>query len=343
MKTTYKDAGVDIDEANRSNSLIREHVRRTFDRSVITDMGAFAGAVSLDKARKCKDPVLVSSIDGVGTKLMIASRMNKWDTIGKDIVNHCANDILAMGAEPLFFLDYVATEKLRAETMEQIVKGMSEACMENGMPLIAGETAEMPGVYSKGEHDIVGCIVGVADRSSFVNGEKIREGDIVIGLESSGLHTNGYSLARKVLFEKAGYSVSDVMEGSGKKIGEVLLKPHVSYSKAVLKLMKAMPVHGIAHITGGGFLENIPRILPNGLSVEIEKGKINKHEIFTLIQEKGRVPEDDMYRTFNMGIGLVIIVPEKRAEAAIGELVKSGHKSYRIGRVVKGGGKVKLI
>ncbi len=341
--TTYRDAGVDIDESNRSNGMIRKHVRDTFDSSVITDMGAFAGVVSLEKLGNYKSPVLVSSIDGVGTKLMIARMAGKWGTVGKDIVNHCANDILALGAAPLFFLDYVATGKLSASTMEQILKGMGEACRENGMPLIAGETAEMPGMYAEGDHDVVGCIVGVADRDGFVNGERIADGDVLIGVASSGLHTNGYSLARKVIFDVAGCSVDDELPGTGRKIGDVLLEPHISYSKAVLALLGKHDVRGIAHITGGGFTENMPRILHDGLAVEIEKGKLRTPEIFRFIQEKGGVPEADMYRTFNMGVGLVLIVPKSEEGPVIAGLKSSGHDAYSIGRVVRGERSVKLI
>lgn len=342
-KTTYKDAGVDIDAANKSNSLIKQHVRKTFDSSVEMDMGTFAGAVNLEKLKKYRNPVLVSSIDGVGTKIIVASMMNKWDSVGKDIVNHCANDILAVGGEPLFFLDYVASEKLKPETIEQIVKGMSEACRDNGMPLIAGETAEMPGVYKEGEHDIVGCIVGVAEKDNVVNGSRINEGDVLIGLESNGLHTNGYSLARKVLFDTAGFSVDEKVGDFRISIGEELLRPHKSYVKHVLELISKFDVHGIAHITGGGLLENLPRIIPEGLSVEIEKATLNPPEIFRLIQEKGSVPENDMYRTFNMGIGMVLIVPANGSSKVLARLKELGEESGIIGKVVKGAVGVKLI
>ncbi len=340
---TYKDSGVDIDAAHKSNSLIKGHVKKTFDSSVVTDMGAFAGVVNLEKLKKYNNPVLVSSIDGVGTKLAVASMMKKWDTVGKDIVNHCANDILAVGGEPLFFLDYVASGKLEPKTMEQIVKGMSEACLENGMPLIAGETAEMPGVYMEGEHDIVGCIVGVAEKDRVLNGTALKEGDVLIGLESNGLHTNGYSLARKVLFDVAGFSVDDKVGDFDVSLGEEMLRPHKSYVKVAMDIMTKFSVHGIAHITGGGLLDNIPRILPKGLAVEIQKSSLNPPEIFRLIGEKGNVPEDDMYRTFNMGVGIVIVVPENESEKILGRLKELGEEAGIIGKVVSGQPSVKLI
>jgi phosphoribosylformylglycinamidine cyclo-ligase len=341
--TTYRDAGVDIDEADRAKGLMRKHVRSTFDSSVITDMGAFAGVIGTEKLKKFREPVLVASMDGVGTKLIIAKMMDKWDTVGADIVNHSVNDILCLGAEPFFFLDYVAAAKLSAETVEQILKGMAQACRENGMPLVAGETAEMPGVYRDGEHDVAGCIVGVADRAKFVNGRKIAAGDVLIGLPSSGLHTNGYSLARKVLFDVAKMKVTDALPGTGRSVGDVLLEPHVSYSKAVLKLMDSVDVHGIVHVTGGGFPGNIPRVLPDGVAAQIEKKKIKVPPIFRFIQDKGSVPEEDMYRTFNMGVGLIIMVPAQQADGATSKLKAAGHDAYVIGRIVKGNCEVKLI
>jgi phosphoribosylformylglycinamidine cyclo-ligase len=341
--TTYRDAGVDIDEADRAKELMKSHVRSTFDSSVITDMGAFAGVIGTEKMKKYANPVLVASMDGVGTKLIVAKMMNKWDTVGKDIVNHSVNDILCLGAEPFFFLDYVASERLSAETVEQILKGMAEACIENGMPLIAGETAEMPGVYEKGEHDVAGCIVGIADRAKFVNGKRICEGDVLIGLPSSGLHTNGYSLARKVLFGIAKLRVTDKLPGTKRTVGEALLEPHVSYSKAVLSLMQTVDVHGIVHITGGGFTGNIPRVLPRGTAAEIEKKKVKVLDVFKAIQEEGRVPDKDMYRTFNMGVGLIIMVPQQQAQDAMAKLKASGHDAYQIGKITKGNGEVKLV
>ncbi len=342
-QTTYKDSGVDIDAANEAKREIKEHVRKTFDPSVELDMGAFAGAVNVEKLKDYKNPVLISSIDGVGTKLMVAAKMNKWDTVGKDMVGHSVDDILAVGAKPFFFLDYIASSKLKPEIVEQIVKGMSEACSENNIPLIAGETAEMPGVYKEGEHDVVGCIVGIVERESVVDGSGIKEGDVLIGLKSDGLHTNGFSLARKVLFDIAGYSVNDYVEELGATIGEELLKPHKSYVKAVLELLKQFEIRGIAHITGGGLPENIKRILPEDLGAEIQKSELDTPPIFRLIQEKGNVPEEDMFRTFNMGIGMVLIVSKDSGEAVLKRLESLYQKSSIIGRVLKGNFGVKII
>ncbi|UCD03255.1 MAG: phosphoribosylformylglycinamidine cyclo-ligase [Candidatus Aenigmatarchaeota archaeon] len=342
-KITYKDAGVNIDAANESTKRIKEHVKKTFDSSVVIDMGTFAGAVNLEKLKKYKNPVLVSSIDGVGTKLMIASMMNKWDTIGKDIVGHCANDILSVGGEPLFFLDYIASASMKPEIIEQIVKGMSHACRENGIPLVAGETAEMPGVYREGEHDIVGCIVGVAEKDRTLDGSKIKEDDVIVGVASDGLHTNGYSLARKVLFDVAGFSVDQKVGDFDITIGEELLRPHRSYVRPVLDVMSKFEVRGMAHITGGGLIENIPRILPDGLAVEIQKASLNPPEIFHLIKEKGNVPEHDMYRTFNMGVGMVLIVPEDDGIPVLKRLKELKEEAGIIGRVVHGEWGVKLI
>jgi len=336
MGTTYKDAGVDIDKGDEAVGRIKTHVKKTFNSSVVLGIGNFGGAISTEKLKNLKKPVLVASIDGVGTKTKIAAAMNKWDTVGKDIVNHSANDILSVGAEPLYFLDYVATGKLRPEIVEQIVKGMSEACSELGMPLIGGETAEMPGVYEKGEHDIVGCINGIVDKEKVIDGSKIKEGDVLVGLPSSGIHTNGLSLARKVLLSR--HSVNDFVDALGMTVGEALLIPHKAYVKEVRELMKVFEIRGIAHITGGGLQGNVPRILPKGLGAEIYKKRISVHPIFRLIEKEGKVPEDDMWRTFNMGVGLVIVVPDKQAKKAIVKLELLGIDAAAIGRIVKGEG-----
>lgn len=335
-RTTYKDSGVDIEAGDETVRRITEHVKRTSDASVELGVGMFAGAVNLKKLEKYKDPVLVSSIDGVGTKLMVAAKTGRWDTVGRDIVNHSANDILAVGGEPLFFLDYIASGKLEPGTVEQIVKGMSDACIENGMPLVAGETAEMPGVYKDGEHDVVGCIVGVAEKGNMIDGSKIREGDVVIGLQSNGLHTNGYSLARHVLFDVAGLSVNDRPEGMDASLGEEMLRPHRSYVKAVLPLLREHGVDGIAHITGGGLPGNISRIMPPGLSVVIEASKLNTPAIFRVIEQKGNVPRDDMFMTFNMGIGMVLIVTKDASGPILNKLEELGQKADIIGGVVAG-------
>jgi phosphoribosylformylglycinamidine cyclo-ligase len=342
-RLTYKDSGVDIDAGNLSVQLMKEHVKKTFTPDVRMDLGKFGGAISASRLKRFEDPVLVSSIDGVGTKVMVAKLMKKWDTVGKDIVNHSANDVLTTGADPMFFLDYIASEKLEPHVMEQIIKGMSEACIEAGIALIGGETAEMPGTYSKGERDIAGCIVGTVDRSRMIDGSRIQEGDMLVGLASNGLHTNGYSLARKVIFDRAGYTVKDrPPELEGDSVGEALLKPHTLYSRAVLPLLSQYDIRGIAHITGGGLMDNTPRIFPEGLSAVIEKSSIRVPPIFSLIQEKGDVPEDDLYRTFNMGIGLVLVVPQSQAGQVIQSLKNSNINSNVIGRMVKGDFGVRL-
>ena len=333
---TYKESGVDIDAGNESVKRIKDHVKKTFNSGVVLGVGSFGGAINTERIRNFKEPVLVASIDGVGTKLKIAAAMNKWDSVGKDIVNHCANDILAVGAEPFYFLDYIATEKLRPEIIEQIVKGMSEACSELKMPLIGGETAEMPGVYEKGEHDVVGCITGIVEKGNVLDGSHVKEGNVLIGLHSDGLHTNGFSLARKVLLEK--HKVNDFIDDIKSTVGDALLVPHRSYVNEVKDVMKDFDVMGIAHITGGGLVENVPRIIPEGLGVEIDKSRINVLPIFKLIQKEGNVPEDDMWRTFNMGIGMVIIISGDQADKVLQKLESLATGASVIGRVVKGKG-----
>jgi phosphoribosylformylglycinamidine cyclo-ligase len=336
---TYKEAGVDIDKGNETLRRIKDYVKKTFNPNVILGIGSFGGALSLQEIKKMKDPVLVSSVDGVGTKLMIASKMNKWDSIGKDIVNHSVNDILAIGAKPLLFLDYVASEKLKPEIIEKIVKGLSSACLECGIPLIGGETAEMPGVYREGEYDLVGCIVGIVEKEKIIDGSNIRRGDVLIGLESNGLHTNGFSLARKVLLSK--FSVHDYVEELGRELGEELLRPHRSYLREVMKLSK-FEIKGIAHITGGGMIDNIPRIIPKGLGVEINKSKIRIPPIFRVIQRLGNVSEDEMFRTFNMGIGMILVIREDQAKEIVNNLKEMNLNSEIIGKVVQGEG-VKFV
>ncbi len=332
--TTYKDAGVDIEAGGEAVKRIKGLAKGTFGSDVLLGIGGFGGCVSAEKLKKFKEPVIISSIDSVGTKTSIAVKMNKWDSVGKDIVNHCSNDILACGAEPWFFLDYLASSKLEPEKIEQIVKGMAEACKESGVSLVAGETAEMPGVYHEKETDIVGTIVGVAERDKMVDGSAIEEGNVLVSLPSSGLHTNGYSLARKVVFEIAGLGVDDRVEGVDGTVGAALLEPHRSYVKEVLPLAKGSRVNGIAHITGGGLIDNIGRVLPEGLGAKIEKGKLRVPGIFKFIQEKGEVPEEDMFRTFNMGSGMVLIAGKAEAEEIIGEL----NGAWAIGEIVRGKG-----
>jgi len=345
MSTSYKDSGVNIEAGNKTIDLIKNKVKSTFTKNVLTGIGGFGGLFDFHEATKeYNHPVMVQSIDGVGTKLIIAQKMNKFDTVGIDIVNHCCGDVLAMGARPLTFLDYVANETLDPEVMNQIVTGVVEACKKSDVSLVGGETAEMPGVYLPGEHDIAGCITGVVEKDKIITGENIKEGNIVIGFASDGLHTNGFSLARKLFFEIGNFDVNDKHEKLDKTIGETLLTPHKSYVNPVMEIMDSgIKINGIAHITGGGFIDNIPRVLPEGLDVKIEKGTWPVLPIFKLMQELGDIEELEMYRSFNMGIGLTLIV-NKEDKEKIFEIVKkhSEHKIYEIGKVIKGNKKVIL-
>ncbi|MEI6149049.1 MAG: phosphoribosylformylglycinamidine cyclo-ligase, partial [bacterium] len=281
--------------------------------------------------------------DGVGTKLKIAALAGRHDTVGQDIVNHCVNDILVQGAVPLFFMDYVGISKFEGWIFEQVVSGLCKACRENGCALLGGETAEMPGLYPPKEYDLVGTIVGVVDRRAIVTGKTVRPGDVVIGLPSSGLHTNGYSLARKVILETAGLKVTDILPGTGKKVGEVLLAVHKSYLKPVTALMLQVTIRGMAHITGGGFPDNIPRVLPDGVDVMIDRSSWRLPPVFEFIQREGRVDREEMYRVFNMGIGMVIMVRGKDADDAMAALRQGGSKPVIVGRVEKGNRKVRLV
>jgi len=336
-KTSYKEAGVDISTADYAKSLIKKRVRETFNTNVLVDVGLFGGILSINELKSYKHPALVLSMDGVGTKTMIASMVNKWDTVGIDIVNHSINDILVQGAKPLYFLDYIASDKLSPEIVEQIVKGLSIACKKLGIVLIGGETAQMPSVYSKNEYDIVGCIGGVVEKSEIINGSKIKDGDVVIGLASSGLHTNGYSLARYILFEKNKLKAGDYRKELNETIGSALLEPHREYASVILPLLNKIEIKGMAHITGGGFYDNIPRIIPQGLGVEIYKNSWQVLPIFSLIKKLGSIDDKEMHHVFNMGIGLAIIVDRKVSEKVLA-LLKKDVNSYIIGRVVKGNG-----
>ncbi|WP_435924065.1 phosphoribosylformylglycinamidine cyclo-ligase [Paenibacillus sp. DYY-L-2] len=336
MSEAYKNAGVDIAAGNEAVERMKKHVKRTFRPEVLTDLGGFGALFGLNKD-KYEEPVLVSGTDGVGTKLKIAFAMDKHDTIGIDAVAMCVNDIVVQGAEPLFFLDYLACDKVVPEKIESIVAGIAEGCHESGCALIGGETAEMPGMYAEGEYDIAGFTVGVVDKSKIVNGSTIQAGDTVIGLASSGVHSNGFSLVRKLLLEQAGHALQDRLpELGGEALGDVLLTPTKLYVKPVLDLLEKVQVKGMAHITGGGFIENIPRVLPEGVNVEIDYGTWPILPIFSLLQQTGNVSNRDMFTTFNMGIGLVIVVAEQDAEAALSALRASGETPYVIGRVTEG-------
>lgn len=340
--TTYAAAGVNIDAGNEAVRRMKEHIRSTFTPGVLADVGSFGAMfqLNLDTIRQ---PVLVSSVDGVGTKLKVAQMMNKHDTIGRDLVWHCVNDILVQGARPLFFLDYFGTGKLDPLVAADVVKGLAEGCRSVGCALVGGETAEMPGMYQGGEYDLVGCIVGLVDRGRIIDGSRVSPGDAVIGLASDGLHTNGYSLARHVLFEKAGLTVDRYMAELGTTVGEALLAPHRCYANAILPLLDQFDIHAMAHLTGGGFYDNIPRVLPADCQAIVERHTWEQPAIFRLIQELGKVPEAEMYRTFNMGIGMVLITPPDQAPYIVERLNASGERAGLIGNVMKGSHEVQVL
>ena len=333
--SSYKEAGVDIDAGIKSVELIKKEVKTTHNSRVLNNIGAFGGLFSLSEVCKMKDPLLVSTIDGVGTKLKIASQMNKWQGVGEDIVNHCSDDILALGAKPLFFLDYLASDKLVPENIASVVSGMAKACREINCAIVGGETAEMPGVYKEKEHDIAGCMVGVVEKKKIIDGSKIKENDIIIGLASNGLHTNGYSLARHVLFEKAKLKPTDFVKELNNTVGDELLKVHKSYSKNVLALAEKIEIKGIAHITGGGLVENVPRILPKSLKAEFDYSSIKVPEIFKLIQKQGNIAQEEMFRVFNMGVGLVIVIAKKDKEKAITFFNAVSENAWILGKIIK--------
>ncbi|UCG39309.1 MAG: phosphoribosylformylglycinamidine cyclo-ligase [bacterium] len=336
-ETRYSDAGVDISAANEAKKRIASAVKSTHGPSVLGGMGGFGGLYSAENFPP--EPVLVSSIDGVGTKLKIAFQLKRHDTVGLDIVNHCINDILVQGARPLFFLDYLATGKLQPGVVEQVVGGIAEACRISGCALLGGETAEMPGFYAEGEYDLAGTIVGVVGRANIVTGNEISEGDVVLGLGSSGLHTNGYSLARKVLLEMAGLALDRFHEDLGRTLGEELLEPHRSYAPSLLPLLSRLPVSGMVHITGGGFGGNIPRVVPAGLKTVLRVGSWSIPPVFGLIARHGNVPEEEMFATFNMGLGMIVILPPGHADEAAAELEQAGEKVFTVGHIARRGEK----
>ena len=333
---TYKDAGVDIDAGNRFVQMIKPLVKATTRPEVLTDIGGFGGLFSLN-SDKYKKPTLVASTDGVGTKLKIAFMADKHDTVGIDLVAMCVNDIVVQGAEPLFFLDYLATGKLSPEKAVEIVKGISEGCIQAGCALIGGETAEMPGMYADGEYDLAGFTVGVVDNDRIIDGSSITVGDKLIGLASSGLHSNGYSLARKVCFERLGLSIDSFVPELGKPLGEALLTPTRIYVKAILNLLRDFQIKGMAHITGGGLLENIPRVLPRHCRALIHKNSWEIPAIFQLLRKGGNIDEIEMHRTFNNGIGMVLIVPEREVEDIMVRLSGLKETAYIIGEISKAG------
>ncbi len=332
---TYGDAGVSIDAANRTVARIKELARTTFNARTLSEIGSFGGM--FDGAfPQMQAPVLVASADGVGTKLRVAFETNTHDTVGRDLVNHCVNDILVQGARPLFFLDYIATGVLAPETVASVIAGVTQGCRENGCVLLGGETAEMPGFYAAGEYDLAGFIVGVVDRAKIIDGRNIAPGDVVLALPSVGLHTNGYALARKLFFDVAGYTADTRLDELGMTVGAALLATHLSYLGALAGLLDQGVLKGLAHITGGGLLENIPRILPEGTSVQIARGAWPVLPIFASIQRIGRVPEAEMFRTFNMGIGMIMVCAMQDMGAIKAHVTAHGTECYEIGRVVVG-------
>jgi len=336
---TYADAGVDISRADRAKQRIATLARRTFSRSVLAEVGGFGALYALDKKR-WKSPVLVSSTDGVGTKLKVAFATGSHRSVAADLVNHCANDIAVQGAQPLFFLDYIGSGRLDPAVIEQIISGLADACRARGCALIGGETAEMPGFYADGEYDLAGFIVGIVDRNRLLTGSRIRSGDILLGLPSAGLHTNGYSLARKLLLDTAGYSLDEFVPRLNCTAAQELLKPHRSYVKVIARLNDAGVLKGAAHITGGGIPGNLPRILPKGLAARVEVGSWPVLPVFELLREIGNVPENDMWRTFNMGIGMVLVISPREVTKVTALLKNTKEKFYQIGLVARGKGRV---
>jgi len=329
---SYASAGVNIDEADRAVSLIKRHAAKTLTPGVLTSIGSFGAGFSL---KGWRDPVLVSSADGVGTKLKVAFLTGQHDTVGEDLVNHCVNDIAVQGAKPLFFLDYFAVGKLDAAVCGSVVEGIARGCKKNGCALIGGETAEMPGLYSAGEYDLAGFIVGAVERKRMLTGADVAPGDLLLGLPSSGLHTNGYSLARKLLFEMAGHHPDDTPSSLDRTIGQELLRVHKSYLKPIVALHEAKVLKAAAHITGGGLTDNIPRVLPKSCAVEINLGSWPSQPIFDLLKSIGNVPDDDFRRTFNLGIGMVLVIPRPKLGFVSQILKKLREPFFEIGRVVK--------
>lgn len=340
-KLTYKDSGVDIHAGYETVRLIKDHVKKTYIPGVVSDIGGFGGMFAIDK-NAYEEPVLVSGTDGVGTKLMIAFKTDRHDTIGEDAVAMCVNDVICQGARPLFFLDYIATGKLLPEKAADIVKGVANGCIKAGAALIGGETAEMPGLYSEGEYDIAGFCVGIVDKKKIIDGSKIIEGDVLIGIPSSGIHSNGYSLVRKVFFENSKYGVDDYIDELGCTLGESLMVPTKIYPKLIMDLISKFEIKGMSNITGGGFYENIPRMFPEGITADIYTANIDVLPIFKLIQKEGNIDTGEMYSTFNMGIGMVLTVDKEKAGEILSYLESVGEKPVMMGNTVKREGGLKI-
>jgi len=338
-KLSYKDTGVNIDAANEAVGEIKELVKRTFNDQVLSNIGLFGGLFQPD-LHGIEEPVLVSSIDGVGTKIKLAIMANKHDTVGIDLVSHCVNDILVQGAKPLFFLDYIAMGKLNPTTIVEVVKGLTWGCGQAGCALIGGETAEMPDVYQPDEYDLVGTIVGIVDRKKIIDGSNIQAGDIILGLSSSGLHTNGYTLARKICFDVAKLKLEDTFPGTNQSVYDTLMAPHTCYAKIMQIVIKLADVRGMAHITGGGITENLPRILPEGIGAEIDLSTWEVPYLFRFLKETGNVDDIEMLRVFNMGIGLLFIIPEDHLTKVIKAFEQAGVSAHIVGKAIKGERKV---
>ncbi|HEX6926455.1 MAG TPA: phosphoribosylformylglycinamidine cyclo-ligase [Longimicrobiaceae bacterium] len=338
---SYRDAGVDIDAANRAKGGIAELLRSTRTEDTLSELGSFGGLYRVPSG--FRKPVLVASADGVGTKLKLAFLTGRHDTVGEDLVNHCVNDILVQGARPLFFLDYVGMGRLEPGTVEALVSGIARGCRANGCALLGGETAEMPDFYAPGEYDLAGTIVGIVEEDRVLDGSRVTAGDVVIALPSSGLHTNGYSLARRIVFERMGLGVDDPFPEEEGTVAEVLLRVHRSYLKALLPLLEGDRIHALAHITGGGLVENVPRVLPEGLSARIRRDSWHVPATFRVLQREGGVEEAEMFRAFNMGVGMVAVVAPADAEAVVHELHEAGEQAWIAGEIVAGNRSVELV
>ncbi|MET3616911.1 phosphoribosylformylglycinamidine cyclo-ligase [Peptoniphilus olsenii] len=341
MAINYKDAGVDVDAGQREVDLIKDIVKKTQSKNVLSALGGFSGLFNLD-LDGIKNPVLVSGTDGVGTKVILAHMLDKHDTIGIDCVAMCANDILCQGAKPLFFLDYIATGKLVPEKMSEIVKGVAEGCIQSGASLIGGETAEMPGVYQQEQYDLAGFCVGIVDKDKIVDGSTIKNGDVIFGLSSNGIHSNGYSLVRKIVFEVAKLDLNEKCEGLYTTLGEELLKPTRIYVKEILELLNKVNIKGMSHITGGGFYENIPRMIPDGLCADVDASVVDTPQIFKLLKKWADLEDKDMYQTFNMGVGLVFVVDKKDSEIVREFFESTDLKLYELGQIKSGEEKIEL-
>ncbi|MCI0527422.1 MAG: phosphoribosylformylglycinamidine cyclo-ligase [Nitrospira sp.] len=343
---TYKQAGVDIEAGDRFVNLIKPLVRKTFRPGVLTDLGGFGGLFRLS-TRRYKDPVLVSGTDGVGTKLKVAFQMDRHGTVGIDLVAMCVNDVVVSGAEPIFFLDYLAMGHLEPQKSVEIMKGVVEGCQQAGCALIGGETAEMPSIYAEGEYDLAGFAVGVVEKAKIVDGRRVKVGDALIGLASSGLHSNGYSLVRKVIFDMAGLSIHDRISDLDRPLGEELLTPTRIYVKSILSLLKdvelARAIKGIAHITGGGITENLPRVFPSGCGALITRSSWEVPPIFGFLQHKGGIAEAEMYRTFNMGLGIILVVSRNKVTKLLAKAKRLGERAFLIGEVIRGSRKVDYV